>query len=40
MQNAIETLRESFLARVALIGLAIGWVPFYLLSMATASLQG
>ena len=38
---AIETLRnvwDSLLGRVALIGLAVGWVPFVLLSMAHSAL--
>lgn len=38
----IETLRnvwDSMLGRVVLLALSIGWVPFVLLSMATAALK-
>ncbi len=40
MTNLIETLKDSFAAKVLLIGSALGAVPFYLLSMAMASLGG
>ena len=40
MQNLIETLKDSWLAKMALLALALGAVPFYFLSMAVASLQG
>jgi len=38
IRNTIVETWESLLGRVAIIGLAVGWVPFALLSMAHAAL--
>ena len=37
--NIISDIWESILGRCAIIGLAIGWVPVVLLSMAVKALQ-
>lgn len=39
MTNLIETLRDSLMARVALVGLALGFVPFYFMGMVMATLR-
>ncbi len=38
IQTALETIRDNFALRLALIALAIGYVPFYFLSMVHTQL--
>lgn len=35
----LETVRESMLAKLAILGVCLGSVPVYLLSMAVATLR-
>lgn len=38
IRNAVAGAWDSLLGRVMILGLALGWVPFYLLTMAHAAL--
>lgn len=38
LKTAIADTWDSFLGRIMIIGLAIGWVPFYFLTMAHSAL--
>lgn len=38
LRNAVAATWDSLLGRVLILGLAIGWVPFYFLTMAHAAL--
>ncbi len=38
MKNVINNVWGSFLGRVAVLALAIGWMPYYFLSAAHAAL--
>lgn len=38
IKNTIADVWDSLLGRTLLIGCAVGWVPFYLLTMAHAAL--
>lgn len=40
LRETITDIWDSLTGRVMLCGAAIGWVPFYLLSLATAQLCG
>ena len=40
LKDILAATWDSLLGRVFLLGLAFGWVPFVLLSMAAAALKG
>ena len=40
LRNIISTAFESYLVRIAVVCVSLGAIPFYFLSLATASIRG